>query len=345
MQAAIDSAIPPPAAAPGRGRIPQVDYLKGILITLMVLFHLSWFSTHYLDVTRYVYVFHMSGFIILSGFFANTGKTPGQFLKTWLGILAPYLVFESLYYLALSHLPASVPASNRLDPAFPAFWKALLLAPAGTYWYLYLLAVCLPVYYAVSRIPRLSPPARLAVCAALLAAVSWFNPAFQMIHAAYFLLGAFFRMTGLPILKCFFPTLWAAVPAAALCLLFPLPSRDSMLGLCLCMLTLSFLVKTCDSAGRAIRELFAYLGRNSLSIVIFSPAFTLLCKPLVPVLAFDSSRICFADLSVALVLAACLGVTRLCDALGWSRFLFLKKKMYSPLALSVEPAAPLTFPS
>lgn len=166
-----------------------------------------------------------------------------------------------------------------------------------------------------------------------------------MIHAAYFLLGAFFRMTGLPILKCFFPTLWAAVPAAALCLLFPLPSRDSMLGLCLCMLTLSFLVKTCDSAGRAIRELFAYLGRNSLSIVIFSPAFTLLCKPLVPVLAFDSSRICFAALSVALVLAACLGVTRLCDALGWSRFLFLKKKMYSPLALSVEPAAPLTFPS
>ena len=163
MQAAIDSAIPPPAAALGRGRIPQVDYLKGILITLMVLFHLSWFSTHYLDVTRYVYVFHMSGFIILSGFFANTGKTPGQFLKTWLGILAPYLVFESLYYLALSHLPASVPASNRLDPAFPAFWKALLLAPAGTYWYLYLLAVCLPVYYAVSRIPRLSPPARLAV--------------------------------------------------------------------------------------------------------------------------------------------------------------------------------------
>lgn len=323
MQAAIDSAIPPPAAAPGKGRIPQVDYLKGILITLMVLFHLSWFSTHYLDVTRYVYVFHMSGFIILSGFFANTSKTPGQFLKTWLGILAPYLVFESLYYLALSHLPASVPASNRLDPAFPAFWKALLLAPAGTYWYLYL----------------------LAVCAALLAAVSWFNPAFQMIHAAYFLLGAFFRMTGLPILKCFFPTLWAAVPAAALCLLFPLPARDSMLGLCLCMLTLSFLVKTCDSAGRAIRELFAYLGRNSLSIVIFSPAFTLLCKPLVPVLAFDSSRICFAALSVALVLAACLGVTRLCDALGWSRFLFLKKKMYSPLALSVEPAAPLTFPS
>lgn len=345
MQAAIDSAIPPPAAAPGRGRIPQVDYLKGILITLMVLFHLSWFSTHYLDVTRYVYVFHMSGFIILSGFFANTGKTPGQFLKTWLGILAPYLVFESLYYLALSHLPASVPASNRLDPAFPAFWKALLLAPAGTYWYLYLLAVCQPVYYAVSRIPRLSPPARLVVCAALLAAVSWFNPAFQIIHAAYFLLGAFFRMTGLPILKCFFPTLWVAVPAAALCLLFPLPARDSMLGLCLCMLTLSFLVKTCDSAGRAIRELFAYLGRNSLSIVIFSPAFTLLCKPLVPVLAFDSSRICFAALSVALVLAACLGVTRLCDALGWSRFLFLKKKMYSPLALSVEPAAPLTFPS
>ncbi|MFR4416394.1 MAG: acyltransferase family protein [Akkermansia sp.] len=73
----IDSAIPRPAPRPA-GRIPQVDYLKGILITLMVLFHLSWFSTYHLDVTRYVYVFHMSGFIILSGFFANTGKTPAS---------------------------------------------------------------------------------------------------------------------------------------------------------------------------------------------------------------------------------------------------------------------------
>lgn len=331
MQAAIDSSIPAHAAAvPGAERIPQVDYLKGILITLMVLFHLSWFSTYYLDVTRYVYVFHMSGFIILSGFFANTGKSPGQFLKTWLGVLVPYLLFEALYYLALSLLPASIPASNRLAPTFAAFWNTLLLAPAGTYWYLYLLVVCLGVYYLVSRIPRLSPPARLAVCAALLALVSWLNPAFQLIHVSYFLLGAFFRMTGLPILKCFFPTLWALVPIAVLCLLFPLPSRESMLGLCLCMLTLSFLVKTYDSAGTAVRKLFTYLGRNSLSIVIFSPAFTLLCKPLAPVLAFDSSRICFAAVSLALVLGACLGTTRLCDALGWSRFLFLKKHMYSP---------------
>lgn len=345
MQAAIDTPLSPHADAPGRERIPQVDYLKGILITLMVLFHLSRFSTYYLDATRYVYIFHMAGFIILSGFFANTCKSPARFLKTWLGILVPYVVFETLYYLALSHLPASVPASNRLDPSFPAFWKALLLAPAGTYWYLYLLAVCLPVYYAVSRIPRLSPPARLAVCAAILAAVSWLNPAFRMIHVSYFILGAFFRMTGLPILKCFFPTLWAAVPAALLCLLFPLPARDSMPGLFLCMLTLSFLVKTYDSAGSAIRELFAYLGRNSLSIVIFSPAFTLLCKPLAPALAFDSSRICFAALSLALVLAACLGVTRLCDALGWSRFLFLKKRMYSPLTATASPLATLTYHS
>lgn len=337
MQAALDSSIPAPAAAPGRERIPQADYLKGILITLMVLFHLSRFSTYYLDVTRYVYVFHMSGFIILSGFFANTDKTPSRFLKTWLGILVPYLVFESLYYLALAHLPASIPASNRLEPAFTAFWKTLLLAPAGTYWYLYLLVVCLGVYYLVSRIPRLSPPARLAVSAAVLTAVSWLNPAFQMIYVSYFLLGAFFRITGVPILKCFFPTLWAVVPVTVLFLLFPLPSRDSMAGLCLCMLTLSFLVKTYDPAGKAVRRLFTYLGRNSLSIVIFSPAFTLLCKPLAPVLAFDSSRICFALLSVTLVLAGCLAATRLCDALGWSRFLFFKEKMYCPLAPSRQP--------
>lgn len=341
MQAVLDHSLPAPAALPVRERIPQVDYLKGILITLMVLFHLSWFSTYYLDVTRYVYIFHMSGFIILSGFFANPDKTPGQFLKTWLGILVPYLLFEALYYAALSHLPASIPASNRLAPSLTAFWKTLLLAPAGTYWYLYLLVVCLGVYYMASRIPRLSPPARLAVTAAILTAVSWLNPAFQMIHVSYFLLGVFFRMTGLSILKCFFPTLWALAAIAALFLFFPLPARDSMLGLCLCMLTLSFLVRTYHMAGNLIRRWFTYLGRNSLSIVIFSPAFTLLCKPLGPLLAFDSSRIFFSVLSLALVLAACLSITRLCDFLGWSRFLFSKKKMYSPLS----PSTPLHFPA
>ncbi|MFR4416395.1 MAG: hypothetical protein ACLT8E_02780 [Akkermansia sp.] len=100
---------------------------------------------------------------------------------------------------------------------------------------------------------------------------------------------------------------------------FPPPRPGQHAGALPCMLTLSFLVKTCDSAGRATGNCSSPGQEFPVHRHLSPPSRS--CKPLVPVLAFDSSRICFAALSVALVLAACLGVTDY--AMPWAgAFLF-----------------------
>lgn len=44
-------------------RVVELDYLKCILILLMVLFHLAYFSEKYPLLKQFVYAFHMPGLL------------------------------------------------------------------------------------------------------------------------------------------------------------------------------------------------------------------------------------------------------------------------------------------
>lgn len=55
-------------------RVVELDYLKCILILLMVLFHLAYFSEKYPLLKQFVYAFHMPVFLILSGYLTNINK-------------------------------------------------------------------------------------------------------------------------------------------------------------------------------------------------------------------------------------------------------------------------------
>ena len=52
-------------------RIVELDFVKGVLITLMVLCHLSLFVMTYKSAVSWVYCFHMSGFLFISGYLQN----------------------------------------------------------------------------------------------------------------------------------------------------------------------------------------------------------------------------------------------------------------------------------
>lgn len=58
---------------PVEGRITSVDFIKGLMITLMVTFHLP-LSGYVVDATPYVYAFHMPVFLVLSGFFLKVDE-------------------------------------------------------------------------------------------------------------------------------------------------------------------------------------------------------------------------------------------------------------------------------
>lgn len=57
-----------------RQRIDELDFLKGVLIILMISFHLVYFSELHPYVKQVVYTFHMPGFLMMSGFLMNVSK-------------------------------------------------------------------------------------------------------------------------------------------------------------------------------------------------------------------------------------------------------------------------------
>ena len=120
-------------------RSQELDYLKGVLILLMIAFHLVYFEHLYPYAKQVVYTFHMPAFLLVSGYLVNVAKTWRQFLITMMWIAVPYAIMESAYVVAASLLPVSDHVDN-LTPAL--FLDKLLLNPLGPYWYLHTMIVC-----------------------------------------------------------------------------------------------------------------------------------------------------------------------------------------------------------
>ena len=78
-------------------RIGEIDFLRCVLILLMVTFHIVYAGDTYPLAKRVVYTFHMPAFLVVSGFLCNTSKDRRQFFRSMLWIFIPYLVMESGY--------------------------------------------------------------------------------------------------------------------------------------------------------------------------------------------------------------------------------------------------------
>ena len=81
-------------------RSQELDYLKGVLILLMIAFHLVYFEHLYPYAKQVVYTFHMPAFLLVSGYLVNVAKTWRQFLITMMWIAVPYAIMESAYVVA-----------------------------------------------------------------------------------------------------------------------------------------------------------------------------------------------------------------------------------------------------
>ena len=97
-------------------RIDELDYLKCIMIVLMISFHLAYFSATYPYGHEVVYTFHMPVFLLISGYLMNMQKTPREFLTTIFWFAVPYVVMESGYTIMASMLPIN----EHIDHLTPA---------------------------------------------------------------------------------------------------------------------------------------------------------------------------------------------------------------------------------
>ena len=314
-------------------RIHQLDYLKGIFILLMVLFHLALVEETYPIVREAVYTFHMSAFLIISGYLANVDKQPGAFAKGVLRIAVPYLLFEALYILMQYFMGRSLGAHNAIESLTATdFVTRLLTMPTGPYWYLHTLVICTLIYWLVYRVLRLQGISGLALSGLILFGLSLVIEGLDWSNVIYFLIGLFVMRSGLSFLKVFTPSFIALLPLIVLFAFRENYHNGSLAGVAITALVISLLLAVYPYCFNVIRDGLCYIGRNSLAIVVFSPIFTIVTKMAAPYFSFDPTAICFALIALAVIVACCLLCAYLSDKLKLSRFIFLKDKFYRPYA-------------
>ena len=77
-------------------RLQHIDFMKGVAIFLVVLGHVYQFSLNNCGTMfKFIYLFHMPFFFMLSGYFAyRTNLTLYHFKKKTVRLLVPFLVWD-----------------------------------------------------------------------------------------------------------------------------------------------------------------------------------------------------------------------------------------------------------
>ena len=308
-------------------RIKELDFLKGVMIILVITFHLVYFEHLYPYAKQVVYTFHMPVFLIISGYLMNISKKWMAFLLTIVGMAIPYLVMESGYIVMASLLPINEHIDNL---TVGLFFDKLLLHPLGPYWYLHTLILCGLTYYAVFRYTAARPLTRFMLMALACYLCGQVLGILSFPLAIYFLIGAVLRQSQTEFLRIFQSSPFAILAFALLIFEPAFLSPATLGGLLIVYMAISGCLFIFKYLHQSVSNTICFLGRNSLMLYVFSPIFTILCKQMVPYLAFDKTGLLFLILSLIVCISGSLAIGYLMDILRISPLFFRKQRVVSP---------------
>ena len=300
-------------------RIKELDYLKSILILLMVAFHLVYIGDKYPYIKQIVYTFHIPAFLIISGYLTNVQKDIRSFMRKLLWIFIPYLCLETGYVLMSHILPVR---ENVPEISSSILLHKIFIKPLGRYWYLHTLIICSLLYYLTFRYTRMKTISQAILLGLGLFAVSYWGGIIVLANAIYFLAGVIIRQSKLPFIRIFQPSLLALVPMILLCCFPDNLNRGILAGITITYLAIIISLYAHSYLSKGIRQCSYFIGRNTLVIFLFSPLFTILCKMFLPFLFFEPTGILFMIISVAITVSGCIVIAWSMDKLHFSRFFF-----------------------
>lgn len=314
-----------PTSGKTTSRIDELDYLKCIMIVLMISFHLVYIEELHPYAKQVVYTFHMPVFMLISGYLMNIAKATKMFLRTMLWIAVPYIIMESGYTLMASVLPIREHIDNL---TLGVFLNKLIIDPLGPYWYLHSLILCGITYYAIfhlSKMQNLANYILLAIIYFLFAKIGIMSLPLSM----YFLAGVIIRHSSFDFLQIFRPS-FLALPAIILLIINPENLHSGSIGGALIVyLTVSLCLAIYPFLNNRLRDGMLFIGRNTLQILLFSPIFTIICKQLIPFLSFDPTGLLFIIVALLICISGSLAISWIIDVCKLSRFFIGRDKMIS----------------
>jgi fucose 4-O-acetylase-like acetyltransferase len=313
-------------------RIAELDFIKGIMIFLVVAFHLNLVISTYPVVTSIVYVFHIPTFLIISGYLTNVEKDFKTYLKGLGRLIVPYLFFESIYILMIFFLGKYFNANNSISELTVIdFFKKILIDPAGIYWYIHTLIYCSVSYYISYKLLKLKDwNALLCMGLILYIFIVITGSSMKMGNIIYYIIGVFIMRSGKIFTEMIKPSLLAIIPLIIIIYNSEIYSRDTIAGVAITLLVISMLlfVYRILPVNSKVSNLITYLGKNSLSVVYFSPIYTIVAKFFNPIFSFDSTALLYFVIATSFVIALSIFTALILDRLKMTRYIFMKENIY-----------------
>ena len=321
-------------------RNSDIDWIRSILIILMILIHIVSFGNAYPQLKAGILSFMMPTFLIITGYLVNIEKSSKEMGRYLMCLALPYVIMVTGFSVLSYFMPVR---DGITELSLSQICEKIFVTSIGPYWFIQTMIICGILYYVSFKgaiwgtlrqgKTTMSTTTSLFIFATLLLLLSK-TPALSPSAATYYFIGAVLRQCHIGFDRIFRPS-----PVALLLWINLLGLEEwydwgtlAIVFSCWCCISSlmwihSLIKRLQDNVSvRKTEDTLLYMGRNTLPIYLFHPIFTMAAKFYHPLFSWDRSEIIFALVTIFIAIAGSIGIAKMMEKTRLA-YLFGKGKM------------------
>jgi fucose 4-O-acetylase-like acetyltransferase len=321
-------------------RNTDIDWIRAILIILMILIHIVSFGNAYPQLKAGILSFMMPTFLIITGYLVNIEKSSKEMGRYLMCLALPYVIMVTGFSVLSYFMPVR---DGITELSLSQICEKIFVTSIGPYWFIQTMIICGILYYVSFKgaiwgtlrqgKTTMSTTTSLFIFATLLLLQSK-TPALSPSAATYYFIGAVLRQCHIGFDKIFRPS-----PVALLLWLLLLGMEEwydwgtlAIVFSCWCCISSLMWIHSLinhlqdNACVRKTEATLLYIGRNTLPIYLFHPIFTMAAKFYHPLFSWDRSEIIFALVTIFIAIAGSIGIAKMMEKTRLA-YLFGKGKM------------------
>lgn len=321
-------------------RNTDIDWIRAILIILMILIHIVSFGNAYPQLKAGILSFMMPTFLIITGYLVNIEKSSKEMGRYLMCLALPYVIMVTGFSVLSYFMPVR---DGITELSLSQICEKIFVTSIGPYWFIQTMIICGILYYVSFKgaiwgtlrqgKTTMSTTTSLFIFATLLLLQSK-TPALSPSAATYYFIGAVLRQCHIGFDRIFRPS-----PVALLLWLLLLGMEEwydwgtlAIVFSCWCCISSLMWIHSLinhlqdNACVRKTEATLLYIGRNTLPIYLFHPIFTMAAKFYHPLFSWDRSEICFALVTIFIAIAGSIGIAKMMEKTHLA-YIFGKGKM------------------
>lgn len=321
-------------------RNTDIDWIRAILIILMILIHIVSFGNAYPQLKAGILSFMMPTFLIITGYLVNIEKSSKEMGRYLMCLALPYVIMVTGFSVLSYFMPVR---DGITELSLSQICEKIFVTSIGPYWFIQTMIICGILYYVSFKgaiwgtlrqgKTTMSTTTSLFIFATLLLLLSK-TPALSPSAATYYFIGAVLRQCHIGFDRIFRPS-----PVALLLWINLLGLEEwydwgtlAIVFSCWCCISSLMWIHSLinhlqdNACVRKTEATLLYMGRNTLPIYLFHPIFTMAAKFYHPLFSWDRSEIIFALVTIFIAIAGSIGIAKMMEKTRLA-YLFGKGKM------------------